>query len=486
MVIVMIINLYAVRIVLRALGTDDYGIYQVVAGIVISFQSFSAVISTSTLRFYSYSIGQKSLTQLSEIFSASINIYACVSLVCLILGETVGVWFVNSELNIPPERIYASNWVFQFALLALIFTILHSPFSGIIIAHENMGYFAVISLGESLLKLLAIILISQTDGDKLILYALSLLIVPIISLIAYIWKTRKQFPGIRYSKVERKSWYREMLSFSGWHLFSAGASVGINQVNTVLTNLFFPLIVNAARGVALQVQGAFSSFTSSFITAVRPPIIKAYAEGNYPYLNVLFSYANKFIYYLSILVAIPLYIKMETILVLWLGECNYDMILFSRLIIIYSVILALNNPISIIIQATGKIRQYFVPVECVTLLCPILTYILFKLGFAPQSSFYAMIVTIACAHIVRIYCLKKIYTEFELKKYIIGFLIPALIITAISYLSQSILVSFFNITIVLFFIISFIISGGIIVLFGLNKLERHKLIHMFNQHIRSN
>ena len=374
----MIINLYMVRLVLRALGSDDYGIYQVVAGVVISFQSFSAVISTSTLRFYSFSIGQKSIAQLADIFSASINIYFVVCIICLILGETFGVWFVNSKLNIPADRIYAANWIFQFALFALIITIFHSPYSCIIIAYENMGYFAIISLGESFLKLIAIIIISNSYGDRLILYGLSLLIVPVVTLIAYIWKSKVQFPEIKFRKVERKSWYSEMLSFSGWHLFSAGASVGINQANTILINLFFSLAVNAARGIALQVQGAFTSFTSGFITAVRPPIIKAYAEGNYQYLNLIFAYANKFIYYMSIIIAIPLYIKIETILYLWLGENDQEMVLFSKLIIIYSVILSLNNPISIIIQATGKIRQYFVPVECVTILCPFIPYFLFK------------------------------------------------------------------------------------------------------------
>lgn len=472
----MIINLFAVRIVFNALGAEDYGLYQVVAGIVISFQSFSTVISTSTLRFYSYSIGEKTISKLSDIFSASINIYIIFSLLCLVIGETIGILFINFQLNLPPDRMAAANWVYQFALLALVVTLLQSPYSSLVIAYEEMGFFAIVSLAESVLKLIAIILISQTLADRLILYGLSLLIIPFFSLCAYMYKIRHNFYHIKYRKVKQKKWYKEMLSFSGWHLFSAGASVGINQVNTILTNLFFPLIVNAARGISLQVMGSFNSFCSSFITAVRPPLIKAYANKNYSYLNLLFKYANKFIYYMVLVIAFPLIFEMETVLKLWIGEYSEDMVLFSKLIIIYSVILALNNPISIIIQATGKIRQYFVPVESVTLLCPIITYLLFKLGYPAQSTYYAMIFCIAIAHIVRLYCLRKYYPEFNLREYCIGFILPAGIITLGLYILFSILFEHFIFNPFVNIILIIIITLSISITLGFTKDERNKIL----------
>lgn len=471
----MIINLFAVRIVFNALGADDYGLYQVVAGVVISFQSFSTVISTSTLRFYSYSIGESLHSKLSEIFSASINIYLIFALLCLLVGETIGLWFVNTQLNLPADRIAAANWIYQFAIFALIVTLLHSPYSSLVIAYEDMGFFAIVSLTESVLKLLAIIAISYATSDRLILYGLSLLIIPFFSLCSYVFKVKHSFPHIKYIKVIRRRWYSEMLSFSGWHLFSAGASVGINQVNTILVNLFFPLVVNAARGISLQVMGAFNSFCSSFITAIRPPLIKAYANKNYEYLNTLFNYSNKFIYYMVLIIAFPLIFEMETVLKTWLGEYTQEMVPFSKLIIIYSVILALNNPISIIIQATGKIRQYFVPVESVTLLCPIITYILFKIGLPAQTTYYAMITTISIAHIVRVYCLKRYYPEFRINDYLLGFIIPAIIITVALYLIFYTLNQTFRINPIIDIFAIVIITMISVLYCGFNKDERTKL-----------
>lgn len=475
MIIVMIINLFAVRIVFKALGAEDYGLYQVVAGVVISFQSFSTVISTSTLRFYSYSIGEQSHSKLSEIFSASVNIYLIFSILCLVIGETIGLWFVNTQLHLPADRIVAANWIYQFAIFALIVTLLHAPYSSLVIAYENMGFFAIVSLAESVLKLLAIIAISYSTSDRLILYGLSLLIIPFFSLCSYVAKVRHSFNHVRYGKVIRKKWYGEMLSFSGWHLFSAGASVGINQVNTILINLFFPLAVNAARGISLQIMGAFNSFCSSFITAVRPPLIKAYANKNFEYLNTLFKYSNKFIYYMVLVIAFPLIFEMETILKIWLGDYSQDTVLFSKLIIIYSVILVLNNPISIVIQATGKIRQYFVPVESVTLLCPVITYLLFKIGFPAQSTYYAMIATIAIAQVVRVMCLKKYYPEFNLNDYLFGFIMPAGIITIILYLLFQIMGHSIDLNPFLNMVLIMTITIVVVTICGFNELERSKL-----------
>lgn len=472
MMVVMIVNLITVRIVLRALGADDYGLYQVVAGIVISIQSFSSVMATSTQRFYSFSIGRKKHNKLSQLFSSSLNIYIWISIICFILAETVGLWFVNTQLVIPPERIGAANWIYQFSIVSLICTLLVSPFLSAVIAYEDMGFFAVLSLCETFIKLLAVIAISYSSSDRLILYGLALLIVPFISLTAYALKTFHCYPHIRYCKVTDHGIYKQMLSFSGWHLFSTGASVGINQINTILINLFFPLVVNAARGISLQVMGAFSSFCSSFIMAVRPPLIKAYAEKDYSYLNRLFNYSNKFIYYLTLVVALPLLFEMGPILELWLGETSVEMVLFSQLIVIYSMVLCLNNPLSIIAQATGKIKQYFLPVESVTLVCPIATYVLFKMGCPSQATYYVMIVTISLAHVIRVVSVKKIYPQLELSKYIKGFLIPAMIITAGLSALLFILKQFAGVSLIPFIILAVCAILIISYLFGLDKTEK--------------
>lgn len=484
MMIVMVVNLIMVRIVLRALGVEDYGLYQVVAGVVITFQSLSSVIATSTQRFYSYSIGEGCPEKLSKIFSASINIYIWCSLGCFMVAETLGLWFVNTQLHLPPDRLEASNWIYQFAIFSFILTLLQAPYSSAVVAYEEMGFFAAVSMGECFLKLGAVIAIYFSHYDRLVLYGLSLMIVPGISLLAYRLKVRQSYGHVKYCRVKDRLLYHRMLSFSGWHLFSTCASVGMIQVNTILINLFFTLAVNAARGIALQVMSAFSSFSSSFILAVRAPIIKAYAEGNFELLNRLFAYSNKFIYYMTLLIAFPLYFQMETILRLWLGECTGEMVLFSKLIVIYSVILALNNPISIIIQATGKIRQYFVPVEIFTLLCPVITYFLFKAGFPASSTFYAMIGTIAGAHIVRVWCLNRYYEQFSLKEYILSFLLPASIITGGTGCTLFEIKEYTNGDVFLFIIASTVLVCVCAYSFGMNESERGRILSLFHSVVR--
>lgn len=435
MIIVMIINLYTVRLVIQTLGDLDYGIFTVIAGVVIMFQSVSSVLSTSTQRFYSYYIGEQREREIIHIFSASLNIFIIYAFVILLLSETIGLWFINNCLNIPLNRMVAANWLYQFSILAFIATILQTPYSSAVIAYENMNIFAVISLSECFLKLIAIIAISIYSRYQLVLYGASLLIVPVISLISYYSICKKKYNGCSYIRKPKNRLYKELLSFSGWHLFSSFASVGMNQINTILVNIFFGLIVNAARGIALQLTNALSSFSGSFIMAVRPPLIKAYAEKDYPTLNKLFNYSNKFIFYLMLLIILPLYIGIAPILDLWIGESSEEMIQFCRLCLIYSFILSLNNPISIIVQATGKIKNYFIYVEVFTLLCPLATYFLFKVGFPASSTFYAMIISIICSHFVRLICLKRVYPLFEVKTYCISFLLRAIIVTLLTIVS---------------------------------------------------
>ena len=268
---------------------------------------------------------------------------------------------------------------------------LKTPFSALTIAYEDMTIYSVITICEVLLKVGLVLLAGLINTDKLILYGALLLLISIIDCLTYVIIAKKRYTCCSYSKIEDSSLYKDILSFSGWTLCGTIAGVGMNQFNTILTNIFFGPIVNAARAIALQVSSVMSTFTNSLVLAIRPPMIKSYAESDFSFVCSVFNISNKIIIYLLLMVSIPLIIEMDYVLNLWLGIADSQTITFSRLMIVYSVVLALHNPITIIIQATGQVKWYNILVESLTLLCVPLTYLLFKLDFPAVSTYFVMI-----------------------------------------------------------------------------------------------
>lgn len=431
MVFVTVINLFSVRIVLKSLGTEDYGIFNVVVGIVTMFNCVSSVLATTTQRFYSIRIRLHETEKLREIFAASMNLYILMSVVVIILGESIGLWFLNTYLNIPPNRIIAANWIYQFSIFSFAFTLLYAPYLSSIIVNEDMGIFSLISIADCFLKLIAAIITLYVNYDRLISYCGMLLFISIIILITYHIIAKYKYKECRYKRVTNKSLYKQIGSFSLWTLVGSLASVGMNQVNTILINIFFGPITNASRAVAMQVNTAITSLSANFITAARPAMISTYASGDYEYLNRLFSLSNKFIYYFLLIILVPIFINAEYVLSWWLGTSQGQTTLFVRLIIIYAFILSLNNPISIIIQAIGRVKQYYLAVEIFTIACPVVTYFLFRSGYEASTSFVAMIFAVILSHIIRVICLKHYYHSFKIKTYFSNFLLPAMMISGI-------------------------------------------------------
>lgn len=483
MVIVMAVNLYTVRVVLNALGSEDYGIFNVVAGIVTMLNSVSYVLSTSTQRYYTVSLGNKT-DNLRDIFSVSTNIYLIFSILIFIIGETLGLWFVNTQLVIPTGRIVAANWVYQLSLITFVLHIIQCPFSAAVISHEDMGIFAGVNLLECFLKFLVAVSIVYSTIDQLIYYGIAMMLVPLMSLIIYAIVARRKYNECHYKRVNEKKLYGQLLSFSGWNLFSSMASIGMNQIINILINIFFGPLANAARAIAMQVNGAMNSFSSCFITALRPPMTKAFAEGNYSYLNKLFSASNKLIYYCMLVIVVPFYVECDFIISAWLKSNDSMTILYCRLILVYALLMVMNNPISIIMQAAGKVKEYFVPVETMTILCPFVCWWLFRMGMPSETAFYAMIVATIASHIIRLWCLKKHYTSISIKDYILGFILPAIIITIIVSIGTYLIHQFemyvlirFVIQVLVVCFLSFICVG----IFGLSKDERTAVVCIYNK-----
>ncbi len=481
MLIVMLINIFSVRYVLKGLGVVDYGVFNVVAGLVTMFASISSIISSATLRFHSYAIGEGKEEKISDVFTASFNIFLLLSVAIFLAGEALGVWFINTQADIPSERLTAANWVFQLTLVTFVLSLLTAPFSALIFAYERMSVFSVISIAECLLKFALAYSLLYMNGDHLILYGSGLLAIQVAHFLAYYISSRMGGGKYRYKKHVEQRLYKQVLSFSGWTLFSTSASIGINQLVTMITNVFFGPVVNAARAIAFQVNGAMNSFTGNIIMAVRPPMIKQYAEGDYDKANRYFNFCNKAVFYSLLLILMPIFFEMETVLRLWLDVSDAQTVLFCRLILIYSLILSLNNPISIIVQATGRIRPYSVYVEIPTLFCFPATWALYALGYTAESAFYVMIVAIAVSHIIRLVCLKRLFFRFSYRRYVFGFLQPAILIMAFVsgavYILHSMMASGI-LRLLIVIIVTIILVTLLCLFFGLSKFEKKTLFSM--------
>jgi O-antigen/teichoic acid export membrane protein len=431
MFILMLVNLYAVRIVLKGLGETDYGIFNAVGGVVTVTGFISSVFALSIQRFYSVALGEHNVNKLNDIFSVSINIVLVTSFIVLVLFESVGLWFLNTQMTIPLERIGAADWLFQFSLFIFIFSLVQIPYTAAVFAHEDMGLYAFISTIECLGRLFIAYLISRATIDKLSFYGAGLLLVAIIVLISYVLISRNRYSECHYHKSGNRNLYKQLLTFSGWTTFGSIANTCMVQGSIILINIYFGPIINVAFGIALNINNAFAALTNSMIIPFRPAMIRAYAERKFEYVSQLFYVSNKFIVYALLIVAIPTVVEIENVLKLWLGYVNKDTLLFSQLMIIYVFCLALHNPITIIMHASGHIKEYHLPVESITLLCLPITWLLFYFKYPSYCIFFVMIGICIVAHIIRLYCLHHFYSSFSILQYLKSVLFPAILIAIV-------------------------------------------------------
>ncbi len=483
MLFVMLINIFSVRFVLQGLGVVDYGIFNVVAGLVTMFSSLSSIVSSATLRFHSYAIGEGKEDKVSDVFSASFNIFLLLALTILIVGEILGVWFINVQADIPIERMRTANWLFQFTIVTFVLSLITAPFSSLIFAYERMSLFSIISVSECGLKFLLAYSLLYINGDHLLIYGIGLLIIQMSVFTTYYLSSKCGGNKYHYKRQVEKTLYKQMLSFSGWTLFSTSAGIGISQLVTMVTNVFFGPIVNAARAIAFQMNTAMNSFTGNIIMALRPPMIKQYAEKDYKKVNRYFNFSNKAVFYSLLLILLPIFFEMETVLKIWLDLEDPQTTLFCRLILIYALVLALNNPISIIVQATGNIRAYSTFVEIPTLLCFPITWLLYAIGLPAEVAFYVMIVAIIVSHVIRLVCLKHLFDLFSYREYFCGFVLPSFLIMLIVSLALYLLRLMMPLGIfrLLFaFAICSLLLCGLCLLFGFNKYERDSLLRFLH------
>ena len=387
MFITMAIGIYASRIVLKVLGASDYGLYNVVGGVVSMFAMISAALQVGTQRFLNFAMGENDPVKLKKTFSISLGLYVMIGIFIFIIGETIGLWFILNYLNVPDGRMTAVIWVYQFSLVSFIANLIQIPFQSCIIAHENMSIYAFMSIYDAIMKLLMIVLIQFLDDDKLILYATLIFAVQLSSIIIYNVYCRHKYEECTFKILYEKKLAKEIVSYSGWNLLGGGAVVLTNGGLNILLNIFCGSVINAARGIAITVNTYIVSFINNFQTAANPQIVKLYASKELDRFYKLLINNSRISVYLYLLVAIPAWIEIGGVLKIWLGEYPAYTEDFVRIILIQSLFSTLNQPIQMSIHASGQMKWINIVNSLVLSMSFPLSFIALKFGYSPISVF---------------------------------------------------------------------------------------------------
>lgn len=481
MIFMMLVMLYTSRVILDTLGVEDYGIYNVVGGFVSMFGLISTALSSACSRFINFEMGKGNPDRLNVVFSTSVTIQAILALVVFVFAEIIGVWYVNNIMVLPDERLLAANWCFQFSVITFCMNLVTVPFNASIIAHEKMTAFAYISIGQGIATLVVTFLVSYNPFDRLIYYALLLLIVQLSAQFAYRLYCRLNFEECRYKRVFDKTLMKRMLSYSVWHLIGNGATVLKNEGADVLLNLFFGPVVNSARGLAMQVNSAMYQFASNFMTAMNPQITQSYAKGDLDYMFNLIKRGARFSFYLLLIVSLPVLFNTHFLLGLWLKEIPDNTEIFVRLAIVSTLIASLSAPLVTAQNATGNVRNYQLVVGCVLLLNLPMSYVGLKIGLPAESVFVvAIIVEILCL-IARVIMVPLTIKEFNPLVFIKQVVFNCILVCSLSLPLPLLFHELFHYENFISFIISSIISVSsvlVIVYFvGCNHEERTMIKH---------
>lgn len=381
MLLVMLVTLYTSRVVLRVLGVEDYGIYSIVGGVVVSFSILSNAMSGAISRFITFSLGQGDIEKVRKLFGVAVTIQFCIGTLIIVCAEIVGLYLLNTQMNIPQGRMEAANILFQFSLAIFIIKLFSVPFNALIISNERMSVYAYFGIGEVLLQLTVVFVLQLFPADKLIMYGFLLTVVALIYVTMQYTYCKRAFSSQMAKPTFDKKLFKEMAGFASWNFIGTSAGILKNQGVDIIVNIFTGVAINAARGIALQVNTAVTNFTENFITALRPQIIKTYAANDSNHLNYLVEQGARFSGYLLLFLTIPLILEMDTLLQLWLKVVPLHTATFARLQLIDAVVVSLSQTLVIVLLATGKIRNYQLVVGGINLLNMPLSWLLLYLGY---------------------------------------------------------------------------------------------------------
>lgn len=484
MLFMMAVSLFTSRVVLNTLGVEDYGINNVVGGVVAMFSVLSGSMSSSISRFITFELGKGDKKRLKTVFSTGINIQLGMSLIILLVAEAAGVWFLNYKMNIPEERMYAANWVFQCSILTFILGLLSVPYNAAIIAHEKMSAFAYISIIEVTLKLIIVYLLTISPYDRLITYSILFMLVGVLIRLIYGYYCKRHFEECTYHLVYDKAILKSMTSFAGWNFLGNGAYMLNTQGVNILMNMYFGVAVNAARGVATQVDAALKQFVNNFTTAVNPQITKSYAQGDLSNMHKLVCRSAKFSAFLMMFFAVPIILETDTILSLWLKKPPAYASVFLKWIIISSFMdTVLANSLVTSMFATGDIKKYQIIVTTVGCLVFPLSWLAFQLGFEPQVGYMLYFVIYSILLFVRLYLLRDM-VKLPIMMYVREVLFKVTTVMAISFVIPSILLFVIDedlLRLVAVVLLSMTVTTVTTYLIGLNDGEKKYIIGLLEK-----
>lgn len=473
MFVLMLVTLYTSRVLLSILGVNDFGIYNIIGGIIVLFSFLNSAVTSATQRFLTYSLGKKDIIQFNKIINLSLLTYIILSVIIVLLSETIGLWFLNNKMSIPEDKIYDANIIFHLSIITFIIGLIRTPYNAAIIAHEKMSFYAVISIIEAFLRLLIIYFIEYLPMSNLISYSVLVLIVMAITSSCYIIFSLKKFPECKFKIIWDSSLFRKILGFSSWSVLGSVSTISSNQGVNVLLNIFFGVAVNAAMGISQQISQAINQFITNFQIAFNPQITKAYASDDKEYLVFLIEKTSKLSFYLMTIISVPFILGIDCILKIWLTTIPEYTSIFCILTIISYLIDTLSAPLYMTVQATGKIRNYQFLISIIIFMTIIFSYILFIMGFPPYTAFIVKILISISLLVFRYFYVQKVL-NINLYQYLINsvckpFIIFISIISILSLINiqtDKILYNIFYLLIVTLF------NLVIIFMLGLNNEEK--------------
>lgn len=431
MILIMVVSLYTSRIILNELGVEDFGIYNLVAGVVILFSFLSNAMITATQRYLSIAIGKKDEKYIQAVFSTSLLSHFFLIFFVFLAAETIGLWLINAKLEIPADRMSATNFVYQLAILTTCVNIIRIPYNASIIANERMSFFAYVSIVETFLKLAVVWALAITPGDKLVIYSFLLLLVAIVIDIAYWYYCQRFLLANKFYLKTNKKLFVELTSFSVWNLFGGLADIGYKQGTNIILNLFWGVSINAVLGITNQIRNALVPFIGNLQLAVNPQMVKSYALGDYEYFKILVYRISKYSYFLMLIIVFPIIFNIDLILELWLKNPPKHTAIFAILTSVYCLVDSLTGPLWAAMQAGGKIKRFqMVTGICLLLNLPV-SYLFLMYGYAPSVVLIIQIVITGFTVGVRVLFVKY-YLQFSIRNYVREVIFPIVFVTALS------------------------------------------------------
>lgn len=474
--LIMIITLYSSRVILNNLGISDYGIYNVVGGIVVVFSFINGVMTSSTTRFISYAIGEGKHDTIDKIFSTTLVLHLALSLIVVVFCETLGMWYLNNKMQIPADRMDVARWVFHFSTLNSIFLITRVPFNSIIVANERMNVYAYLSVFEVAMRLVIALSLTVIPADKLFVYAMLMATLGVVTFFLYYAYCMSQQLVHKLRLAIDKSVANKIMTYCSWSLLSSLAGVGNTQGLNIILNYFFGTVVNAAYGISSQVLGAINSLSLGFQMALNPQITKSYAANVLDRHRFLIISSARYSCFLIVLLAYPIYFNLSPILEFWLGDYPSETISFLQYSIITAIITCVGNPFGVCIEATGKIAKFSLYTSLINICVPIVSFFLLKKTMISYHAFIVILVSTLVMQLVKLfYCYKLV--ELPLSDLYKQALIPILK-SLIPATALCLLISRFEMNFILAAVIDVSVIAIAVYFLGITKKEQ-MLINKF-------